>query len=326
MNKFNKKVLLFVYEKGKVVILYASRNLRVRALVVRICRVLIRAIPKNFREVVETRWAYDLAAILHEAFRGAGLFRSHSFAKVLGQTKTISFVFPYYKKKDEIINAIRSLKDQKYVKLSPCDIEIIVIDDGSQELLDDLLDDDVIYLRRNKFKYGISRCRNLGAKVSSGRVLCFVDPDFVFPHDYVETLYSEFLRYGPRTVISGYIYDYFYKGCEDPRVAFGVWENPNKVTKRFLQLAGGHMAIDRNLFFNIGGFDEDLIYGEVEDTYFGFLLSQQPDVHIVFSTNVNVRHIPHPAGLAHAKPLDSYAVSAFKSPEFFKSYVIDGKR
>lgn len=257
---------------------------------------------------------------------GRSLLASHSFSKILGQTKTISFIFTYYEKKDVIKKSIDSLKNQSFKTLSKDDIEIIVIDDGSQSLLDDFLDEDVIYIRRNKFKYGISRSRNLGAKISSGKILCFVDPDLIFHRNYVDTLFSEYKKFGKNSILTGYINSYFYKGSKDPRTAWGVWQKPNRKTKRFLNLAGGHMAIDRNIFFNSGGFDEDLIYGGVEDVYFGYKLSQNYNLSIVFSTNLFVDHIPHPPGGAHARTDLTLSILKIKDPEFFKRYIIDHER
>lgn len=282
--------------------------------------------PSQAEQFYRTKWTTHFADLLHAVIDGAWIQRSHSFSKILGPTKTISFIFPYYGKRKEIPNAIATLKKQKFNSLRPDDIEIIVVEDGSQDDLDEVLDPDIIYVRRNKFGYGISRSRNLGAKISSGKILCFLDPDFDFPEDYVENLYGEYLKYGPDTVVTGYICDYFYEGCEDPRAAFGVWDVADRKTRRFLHLAGGHMFIDRNVFFQVGGFDEDLIYGEVEDTYFGFQLSKEVGLSIVFSTKWRVRHLPHPTGLAHGRPDLSFKVAAFKSPEFYKRYALDGER
>ena len=315
-----------IYRIGTRVVSYAAHNDLVRSVVQRFLRLVIWANKKNAELYLEYRATEDLAQLLHESLAGRWIVASHGFSKVIGPSKTISFIFPYFKKEKEIINAIKTLKNQDFKKLTLDDIEIIVVEDGSNDLLDGKLDDDIIYLRRNKFDYGISRSRNLGAKVANGRVLCFVDPDFEFPQNYVENLYDEYLKFGPETIITGYISDYFYEGCPDPRVAFGVWEKPNRKCKRFLQLAGGHMAISSDIFFRVGGFDEDMIYGEVEDTYFGFMLSLENDLSIVFSTKVMVRHIPHPIGLAHRNPAETFRVAAFKSPEFYRSYVENGKR
>ncbi len=326
MEKMSRRLLRFLHPYSLRVVAWAARNESVRSLLSRGLRFAVRCIPQGASESARIRLASDIASVVHESLAGAAIYRSHSFGYILGSTKTISFIFPYYKKKREIVNAIASLKTQTYKVLNPKDIEIIVVDDGSTDLLDDVLDSDVIYVRRNRFNYGISRCRNLGAKISSGKILCFVDPDFVFPQTYVETLFEEYKKYGRSCVLTGYIVDYFYEGSEDPRVAFGVWEVPDRPTKRFLQLAGGHMAIDRTLFFNAGGFDEDLIYGGVEDLFFGFQLSKDPDLSIVFSSKLWVRHIPHPVGAAHADPPKSYSIAAFKDPEFYKTYVVEGIR
>jgi hypothetical protein len=331
MNKNYKTRLKFqlkrkIYFGFTRTVSYAARYDFVRSAVQKIIRILVWSIRKETKLYLEYRAAEDLAQLLHESLAGRWIVASHGFGKVIGQSKAISFIFPYYKKEKEVINAIKTLKNQIFKKLTLADIEIIVVEDGSNDLLDEVLDDDVIYLRRNKFDYGISRSRNLGAKVANGRVLCFVDPDFEFPQNYIENLYEEYLKYGPETIITGYISDYFYEGCPDPRVAFGVWEVPDRKCSRFLQLAGGHMAISSETFFRVGGFDEDMIYGEVEDTYFGHLLSLENDLSIVFSSKVTVRHIPHPVGLAHRNPAETFRVAAFKSPSFYQTYVLDGKR
>lgn len=325
-TSINSRVKRRIYSTFTRVLSRAARSDPIRSLVQRFLRALLWANAKNAQLYLEFRATQDLAQLLHESLAGRWIVASHGFSKVIGPSKTISFVFPYFKKEKEIINAIKTLKNQDFKKLTLADIEIIVIEDGSNDLLDGKLDDDVIYLRRNKFDYGISRSRNIGAKVANGRVLCFVDPDFEFPQNYVENLYADYLKYGPETIITGYVSDYFYEGCPDPRAAFGVWEIPDRKCKRFLQLAGGHMAISREIFFRVGGFDEDMIYGEVEDTYFGFMLSLESDLSIVFSTNVVVRHIPHPVGLAHRNPAETFRVAAFKNPDFYLSYVLNGKR
>lgn len=320
------KISPYLRKLIKKVVRKSIENEQFKNRTVRTLNFVIQNLPSESYDYLKVGAIKDILVSLKEVLNGAYLYKSHSFAEVLGDTKIISFVFPYYKKEEDLIRAIKSLNSQTLNTLKRNDFEIIVVDDGSLDLIDDRLPDDVLYIRRNKFKYGISRSRNLGAKISSGRVLVFVDPDFIFPNNYVETLYSEYKMYGSNTIISGYIYDYFYEGCDDPRKAFGVWENPNRKCKRFLQLAGGHMVIDRNIFFNIGGFDEDLIYGEVEDTYFGYQLSQYANLSIVFSTKLWVKHVPHPVGLAHQSPSLSYSVAASKCPEFFWDYVINNQR
>src|SRR5207245_507604 len=119
----------------------------------------------------------------------------------------------------------------------------------------------VIYLWQRKHLYGITRAKNTGARLANGRYLVFLDPDILVNEGYLDAVLRGFERYGDRVVQCGYIWDYHFKGCPDPRLEFGVWENPGGVTQRFFQVAGGNMAISRRLFDESPGFDEDLIYG-----------------------------------------------------------------
>jgi len=256
---------------------------------------------------------------------GKSLFKNHTFSRVLTTDIKFSFIYPYYDKKDTVLKSIESIKNQKI----PGNIktEIILIDDGSNDTdISKILPPDVFYLWRNKFGYGISRSRNLGAKVANGEYFVFLDPDLILSPSYIEAMVNHFHEYGTRTVLTGYLRDYHYMGCEDPRVAWGVWERPDTPSKRFLSIAGGNMAIHRDLFFEVGGFDEDLIYGDAEDILFGHLLGQLSGTTVVYSTGMTVYHIPHPPGLAHRDTSPSWDIISFKYPEFYKTYILEGYR
>lgn len=267
--------------------------------------------------------AKDLTLLL--AFMsGKTVIQNHNFGYIFHPGVDISFIYPFYKKADTILRSIESIKSQR-ISFPDLKIEIIVVDDGSDETtIVEELPKDVIYVWRNKFQYGISRSRNLGAKIANGKFFVFIDPDLVLNPNYVNSVISQFQQFGHRTVLTGYLRDYFYEGCEDPRTAFGVWESHDVPTGRFLHLAGGNMAIHRDLFAEVGGFDEDLIYGEVEDTLFGYLVGQLPRTQVVYSFGLTVTHIPHAVGLAHKKPITSWDVVAYKYPEAYKKIVIEG--
>ncbi len=78
------------------------------------------------------------------------------------------------------------------------------------------------------------------------------------------------------------------------------------------------MAIHRDLFFEVGGFDEDLIYGGIEDILFGYLASKINKVYVIYSLGMSVRHIPHPVGLAHQNYDLTWEVVSYKYPEFYE--------
>ena len=278
---------------------------------------------------ISDHWSSKIANLTWAHLKGFQAFKTHNFAKILGSSKKVSLIFPYFKKEKEMLNAIKSLKEQSFnSNFQYNDIEIIVINDGDKDSkIEEKLPEEIIYIYRNKFNYGISRSRNLGAKVSSGRLLVFVDPDFIFPSDYCETVYNEYLKYGKNNIITGYLEDYFYKNYNsDPREAFGVWENPDRITKRFYHVAGGHMAIDRNIFFESGGFDEDLIYGGVEDVYYGSKLSENENLGVVYSTKMRVKHVPHKISFAHNQVNKSLTLTALKNPRFYYNFFLNNER
>ena len=161
---------------------------------------IIEKILKKFFEKkynLTDHWSAKVANLTWAHLRGFQAFKTHNFAKILGNSKKISLIFPYFKKEKEMLNAIKSLQEQNFNNdFQYKDFEIIVINDGDKHSkIEEKLPDEVIYIYRNKFNYGISRSRNLGAKISSGRLLVFVDPDFIFPSNYCDTVYKEYLKY-----------------------------------------------------------------------------------------------------------------------------------
>ncbi|MDA8191109.1 MAG: glycosyltransferase family 2 protein [Gammaproteobacteria bacterium] len=259
------------------------------------------------------------------AFRGQELIKSHRFSYIADSTITVSFIYPFFRKDDVILASLKSLED--LIVDASIKTEVIIIDDGSEKTdISKVLPDKVIYLWRNKFEYGISRSRNLGAKIANGEYFVFLDPDLILSPNYLQAMMDQFHRFGDRVILTGYLKDYHYKGCEDPRSAWGVWENPDTYSSRFLSIAGGNMAIHRRLFSEVGGFDEDLIYGGVEDILFGYLASQLPDTGVVYSSGMTATHIPHPEGLAHARTSLSWDIVAQKYPDLYIDYIKNGLR
>jgi len=239
----------------------------------------------------------------------------------------ISIVMNYYAKESTVQTALEKLAHQSYKLCSPEEVEIMIIDDGTEgEKLPESLAPNIHYIWQRKFGYGLCRAKNTGAKLANGRYLIFLDADLMVAEGYIDAILKGFETYGERIVQCGYVWDYHFKGCPDPRTEFGVWENPNCLTERFYQVAGGNLAIPKSLFLETNGFDEDLIYGGVEDLLFGYHLSHLPRVGVFFNKEMAVWHIPHPPSPAHANPQKSWEIVKQKYPEFYEDYIVKGLR
>ena len=86
------------------------------------------------------------------------------------------------------------------------------------------------------------------------------------------------------------------------------------------------MAIDRNIFFKSGGFDEDLIYGGIEDTCYGSKLSEDENIGVVYSTKMRVKHIPHKISFAHNQVNKTLTLTALKNPRFYYNFFLNNER
>lgn len=112
----------------------------------------------------------------------------------------VSFIIPYYNLPvdmlRECINSILALS------LRPCEREIIVIDDGSDQSplqqLGDSIIDEIIYIRQRNG--GLSAARNTGIRMASGQFLQFIDADdLLFRAPYEHCL--DIARYQPADLI-----------------------------------------------------------------------------------------------------------------------------
>ena len=88
----------------------------------------------------------------------------------------ISIIMPVYNvDKNYLIKAIQSILNQSYKNF-----ELIIIDDGSKEDINQLLqefEDPRIYIYRNETNKGVVEARNIGLKKSSGEFIAFMDSD-----------------------------------------------------------------------------------------------------------------------------------------------------
>lgn len=101
----------------------------------------------------------------------------------------ISVVIPVYKVEPYLLRCVQSVIDQTY-----CNLEIILVDDGSPDncgkICDELAEKDARIIVCHKENGGLSDARNFGMERATGTYITFVDSDDYIAVDYIAYLYS----------------------------------------------------------------------------------------------------------------------------------------
>lgn len=101
----------------------------------------------------------------------------------------VSIIVPVYNVKDYLRKCIDSIIEQTYKN-----IEIILVDDGStdgsEKILDEYKEKDERIKVFHKENTGVSSTRNYGIEKATGKYICFSDADDYLMNDYVQYLLS----------------------------------------------------------------------------------------------------------------------------------------
>jgi len=185
------------------------------------------------------------------------------------------------------------------------DIEIILIDDGSDDKSFDVISE---YAQNNKRikiikqkNSGVSVARNAGIKAAKGDWLVFIDSDDYIDIDYCENLYNEYIRTGHATIVCGYTYENVKKTANiiptgksidsisdfshiigefiDNKIFLSLWGkayNLNTIHKKNIMLTSG-VSLGEDLLFNLLYFQEER----------SFTISQNNGYHYTQLNNPN---------------------------------------
>lgn len=191
------------------------------------------------------------------------------------------------------------------------DYEIIVVDNNSidktVQVISKIQDPrSKIQIIRNKENTGFSRGINIGVREARGEHLLFINPDTEWESGSVEDFVSVFEQDVKVGVVGGKILakngvaeksaGKFLKTSEVLLTAlgldetFGVRFSPNKRCEVDF-ISGGFMAVRKNLFEKLNGFDENL-FMYVEDMEFCFRV-KKTGLKVLFNPGVSAIHESH---------------------------------
>ncbi len=179
----------------------------------------------------------------------------------------VSVIIPTHNRPDRLADTVAALQRQT---LPATDYEILVMDDGSMPpvvLTGEVENPTCRVIRLENVER--SAARNTGASVARGRVLVFLDDDIGVKENFL-TAHLQAQTEWPRALIVGAIhlpmevletpFGSFRQALEQdglPQVR-GLVEIPNFCT-------AANMSIDRELYFELGGFDSTLRSAEDQE-------------------------------------------------------------
>ena len=201
---------------------------------------------------------------------------------------SFSIIIPAYNAKKTLSACLESLADQSVAKE---DYEVIVVDDGSTDGTAKIAKKfDVKYIFQTN--HGPAAARNKGADTAAAQIILFTDADCVPDHNWIREMVTPF---GDREIVG-------VKGAYKTR--------QTKLAARFAQaefddrydLLKKSPSIDmidtysaafkKDIFLNIGGFDESFPLANNEDTDLSYRLSASGH-KLVFNQGAVVYHT-HP--------------------------------
>lgn len=171
--------------------------------------------------------------------------------------------------------------------------EIIIVDDHSMQPVIELLDYDLLEkckIFRNENRLGVAKSRAKGASKASGEFFIFLDAHVCFRKDILTQFLSS-CKYYPHSIFGIPIFhetefdrfkSYVYGDIGfQSQVIYGGWrlelgDKPETIPLPLKQhcsfpyrvpiVGAASMIISKELYFRIGGFDQDLVgYGNAED-------------------------------------------------------------
>ncbi len=186
----------------------------------------------------------------------------------------VSVIIPTYKEEKYIEATLRSIKNQDYKGK----YEIIVVDSNSRdrtvEIAKKFADKVVITKKR-----GVSVGRNIGAKISKGNLLIFVDADTIL----LPNVITKVVKHLRKKSVVGVVVPIICDDLVDNIFYFTAsWVYYLLTKLRLHPVYAVCFGCKREAFFQVGGFDERLHVGE--DIDLGSRLKKLGDVEYIKDT------------------------------------------
>lgn len=172
--------------------------------------------------------------------------------------KKISVILPVYNGEPFLQECLESIINQTV----PPD-EILVIDDGSNDLSKSIIDkfEGVTYIFQENA--GVAAARNLGIKRANGDLIAFIDQDDLWISTSLEDRLDAFTKNQSNRIVIGK-QQWFLDGLDE----IPKWVKPEQMNQHLDGYLLGCALIDKNLFEDHGDFDTSFRFSSDFDWFF----------------------------------------------------------
>ncbi|RMF94613.1 MAG: glycosyltransferase [Candidatus Schekmanbacteria bacterium] len=197
----------------------------------------------------------------------------------------ISVVIPVKNSLQTLPECISAVKNSDYD-----DYEIVVVDDLSEDGSADYAREQGCRVVKSHPPHGVSAARNTGAIESRGEIIFFIDSDIIIEKDTLSKLSEIYETLSPDAVVGVQSeklrFDNFLSQFKNLWMRFTYLNQPQYVALFYTSVA----SIRKDIFLEIGGFDENYNIPNVEDTDLGQKL-YKAGYRIYLARELEVEHI-----------------------------------
>jgi glycosyltransferase involved in cell wall biosynthesis len=220
-----------------------------------------------------------------------------------------SIIIPIFNRASTVSSTIESVLNQAYN-----DFEIILVDDGSSDEIEKnvsnyIVDNGLIFhVQQNS---GVSAARNKGVSLSKGEYLIFLDSDDHVTQNWLSDFEKKIHQKKPDIIYCG-----INRLKENILIDYTNPQDPYKDGKSFGNVIPGSFCIKSTFFYKIGGFDENLTYGENTELSFRIKI-ENPSVEFIDTPNLLYTLHENSHGKNERNKMNGLIYTINKHPQLF---------